>query len=221
VPTALLCSQQNLEAELAGSALMGAGVERHFATKLEDARTMALAARPEIVVVDVTLPRADQLVKALRSDPSTRRISIAVVARGDFDPEEVALLEAGANAVLRLPPDSTWPERLQRLMAVAVRKAIRLPVSFSVEAHLRRSGVSTPGQAVNVSETGLLLESSLGLEIGDGIRLEFELPQAPGALEAHGRVVRRAGTNQYGIEFHDLDGKVQSAIHSFVDGAGD
>ena len=113
---ALICSEGDLEDELAATVLGRGGFEHHTASRLEDAHLMALAARPAIVMIDRDLPRADQLVAALREDRSTRSLSIAVVARGDFDETELALLEAGANAILRLPAGPDWDARLNRLM---------------------------------------------------------------------------------------------------------
>ena len=56
-------------------------VDRHFASRLEEAQMMALAARPSIVVVDRDLPWAGRLVAALRQDASTRALSAAAIAR--------------------------------------------------------------------------------------------------------------------------------------------
>ena len=41
--------------------------------------------------------------------------------------------ESEANAILRLPAGPEWNGRLERLMAVPVRKDARFPVSFDVQ----------------------------------------------------------------------------------------
>ncbi len=216
MPTVLVCSGASLEADLAGSPVMAPGVERHFASKLEEARTLALAARPEIVLIDRDLPRAVPLIEALRSDPSTRRLSIAVLARGDFDPGEVAFLEAGANAILRLPPDPSWDERLKRLMEVAIRKAARLPVSFAIGTLPANSGAPMPALALNLSVTGMLLESSLSLEVGEELGLEFVLPGESDPITAHGRIMRKATSTQFGLEFITLPNTAELALGRFL-----
>src|SRR5437773_6558629 len=78
---ALICSQEDLQPELGHTVLWRTGIERHVATRLEDARTMAVAVRPDIVVVDRDLPGSYELIVALREDPGTRRVSIAIVDR--------------------------------------------------------------------------------------------------------------------------------------------
>src|ERR1041384_1919432 len=120
--SALICTHSDLERDLGQTMLWRQDVDRHAATRLEEARMMALAAHPNIVVVDRALPWAGRLVAALREDDSTRRISIVVVARGDFEPAEVELLEAGANAILRVPFDADVDARPHRLGDVAWRK---------------------------------------------------------------------------------------------------
>src|SRR5688572_22564548 len=156
---ALICSEDDLGDELADTVLGRAGGVRHVARRIEDARTLALAARPAIVMVDRDLPRADQLVAALREDRSTRGLSIAVVARGDFDEAELGLLEAGANAILRLPAGPDWDTRLNRLMAIPQRRQARFPVSFSVLAAGPLFREPVPATGLNLSENGMLLET--------------------------------------------------------------
>src|SRR5262245_8852290 len=134
MPVALLISPSPLDGELGHTLLWRHDVERHTAGRLEEVRTMAVAAHPDIVVLDRDLPRAEQVVRAIREEPSTRGASLVILARSDFSPDEVGLLEAGANAVLRLPAGPEWDERLTRLLAVPVRKEARFPVHIEVDA---------------------------------------------------------------------------------------
>src|SRR5437899_1867360 len=210
---ALICSQQDLQPELGHTVLWRTGIERHVATRLEEARMMAVAAKPDIVVVDRDLPRADQLVAALREDPSTRRLSIAIVARGDLDPAELELLEAGANAILRLPPGPDWDERLVRLLDVPVRREARLPVEFGVEAQGSPPGERFPAQALNLSRSGILIETTAELRVGDDLELELDGDR----VVAGGRVVRQAGPRLFGVRFAPLVPGAAERIERFVD----
>src|SRR5918994_141893 len=101
----LICTHADtIEKDLGGTLLWRQGVDRRVCGKQDEARMFAVAARPQVVVVDRDLPWADRFIAALRDDASTRGLSVVVMARGDFDPGEVDLLEAGANAIPRLPP---------------------------------------------------------------------------------------------------------------------
>jgi DNA-binding response OmpR family regulator len=216
VPIALICSPTNLDRELGSTVLYRVGVVRQEARRLEEARTLAIAASPDIVVVDRDLPRADGLVSALRQDPSTRALSIAVVSRGDFDPLEVILLEAGANAILRLPAGPEWDERLTRLMSVPVRRHARFAVSFNVVAMVGDYEDPVPASGLNVSRNGLLLETRLAdLKVGDMLRLEMRLPED--LVFGQGRVVRLAGPGQFGVEFFALEDDGRERIARFVE----
>jgi CheY-like chemotaxis protein len=215
MPQALICSEVDLASDLEKTVLGRGGVERLNASSADQARLMAVAARPELVLIDRDLPRAAALVAALRQEPATRRASIAVLARGDFLPAEVELLESGANAVLRLPPQSDWDERVRQLIEVPVRREARFPVSFTVVAFLD-PGTPVSGTALNVSRNGLLLETRLdALDVGAEVDLRLELP--PGTpLSAQGRVVRQAGPGQFGLQFTGLDGAARQRVDAFV-----
>ncbi|SRR6266571_3582347 len=212
--TALICSQEDLQPELGHTVLWRTGIERHLARRLEDARMMAVAAKPDIIVVDRDLPNADKLIASLREDPSTRHLSIAIVARGDLDPAEVALLEAGANAILRLPPGPDWDDRLVRLLDVPARREARLPVEFGIDTLGTGVGERVPAQAVNLSRSGILIETSADLGVGDELELEFSLEGE--ALLTHGRVVRHGAPRFFGVQFAPLPQYAAVKIERFV-----
>ena len=200
----LICTHaESLEADLGGTLLWRQDVERRLVTKPDDARALAVSARPRLVLVDRDLPWAGRFLAALREDAATRGLSVVVMARGDFDSSEVELLEAGANAILRLPGGPEWNERLQRLMDVPARKDARFPVSFQVEA-ASDGGRPEQAQAVNLSVSGMLLETQAPLGLRDDVRLRFTLPHAKSPLTLRAQVVRLAAGAQFGLEFRGL-----------------
>src|SRR5262245_40890487 len=178
---------------------------------------MALAARPSIVVVDRDLPWAGRLVAALREESSTRSLSIVVVARGDFDPAEVELLESGANAILRLPFDEDSDRRLERLVNVPLRKEARFSVSFRVDTYAPGAGRREPGLALNLSLHGMLMQTSAALRVGEEVELEFALGEEPSPVRVRGRVVRQASGQTCGIEFTDVEAEVAARLRRFLD----
>jgi hypothetical protein len=215
--SALICTHADLETDLGQTMLWREDVDRHVVGRLEDARTMAVAARPSIVVVDRDLPWASRLVAALREDASTRRLSIVIVARGDFDPGEIELLELGANAVLRLPVDGGGDARLERLVRVPVRKEARFSVSFHVDTFAAGADMAEPALALNLSKNGMLMEASLPLRVGADVIVEFPVGDAPPEVRSRGRVVRVASASQYGIEFTDVPPEMATRIHDFLE----
>src|SRR5262249_59378709 len=120
-------------------------------------------------------------------------LSSVVVARGDFDPAEVELLESGANAILRLPFDEDSDRRLERLVKVPLRKEARFSVSFRVDTYAVGAGGPEPGLALNLSVHGMLMQTSTALRVGEQVDLEFALDGGLAPLPRDGRAVRQAG----------------------------
>jgi len=210
---ALIASPRDLDLELSGTVLGRRGFERQLASVAEQAYALACARTPDVLLVDVYLAGAEELVRRLRADPATRELSIVALADSRVaDPREVPLLKAGANAVLRLPPGPGWDERLMRLVNVPVRKSSRFPVSFGVAA----SAGTVPATGLNVGLHGMLVETWAELSLCDEMELAFHLPGENTLLRARGRVVRRGAPRQYGVEFTSLDGDVSRAIERYV-----
>jgi hypothetical protein len=212
----LICSPESLDAQVDGTALWREGVVRHTASSPEKARKLLERTPVQLVVVHRDLPGAVEFVYSLRRQPDTRGVSMVVVAPEEFDPGEVELLEAGANAILRLPPSPEWDERLTRLMHVPARGTIRLPMNLEVLTHPGSSVETVVALALNISTNGMLIESSFELKIGVDLDLEFRLPEDEVPIRGCGRVVRVAPRNRYGVEFYGLEGDGPQRVETFI-----
>jgi CheY-like chemotaxis protein len=213
---ALVCTARALD-ELRETVLFRRNVERRMAHNIAQARAQAAASPPDIIVVDHQLPEAPRLVSELREDPLTRKVSIAVLAHGDFDTADVALLEAGANAILRLPPGPDWDDRLARLIHIPVRREARLPMHLQIAATFGSWGDTFSATLLNLSIHGLLLLSSRPLRIGDDVHFAFQLPDQGGLVNGTGTVIRQVGSEQYGVELTHVDGEGRRSIRRFVE----
>jgi CheY-like chemotaxis protein len=213
---AIVVSAADLSRELSGTLLYRSNVERLAATGYADVRQLAQEGRPDVVVVDSALPGAATLVASLRQDPCTRRVAIVALARSEFSFGHLDLLDAGANAILPLPPGADWDDRLMRLVHVPVRKATRLAVAIAVEGGMR-GGLRFSGRALNLSVNGVLLECAQALEVGDDLRLLFQLPSEFGAVSATGTVVRLRPPRHYGIEITYVEGDGRVRIKRYVE----
>jgi CheY-like chemotaxis protein len=217
----LLCSPRALESELSQTVLWGQNVERRVARDREQARLLAAQGKPDIIVVDQDLDGAVRLVSAFREDPYTRRISIVALARGDFDPSELELLQAGATGLLRNPPGPDWDDRLVRLMHVPQRRDGRFGVSLRLDAEFDLGGEAFPANALNLSVNGILVVSSRLLKIGDDVHYAFQVPGDPVVIDGSGTVVRQgAEPLQYGIELTHVKGDGRVRIKRYVEAEG-
>ncbi len=213
---ALVVSDSDLAAELGGTLLFRGNVERLRATGPEDARRAAGEARLDVVIVDSALPGAASLVAALRQDPLTRPTAIVVLGRTEFGFDHLHMLEAGANAILPLPPDRDWDDRLMRLVHVPVRRAARFPVDLAFEGGLR-GGASFAGRALDLSVHGLLLECRQPLDVGEDLRFSFGLTDGDAGVRGTGTVVRVAARHRFGVELTHVEGDGRVRIKRYVE----
>ena len=143
-------------------------IERQVAAKMEEAQMLAVAARPRLVVVDRDLPWAARLVTALREDPPRAALSMVVVARGDFDPAEVELLEAAPTRSCACPRarsgTSGWSASWT--CPCARRRASRCP---SASRPPRNGAGAANAQALNLSASGMLIEPRPRSACGDDV----------------------------------------------------
>ena len=213
---AVIVSASDLAAELGQTVLFRGNVERLQASRTEDVLRLADAGRLAVVVVDSALPGAAGVVGALRQDPLTRNTAIVALGRSEFGFGHLDLLEAGANAVLPVPPDRDWDDRLTRLMHVPARKAARFPADVTIEGGLS-GGLRFAGKVVNLSVHGLLLECPHPLQVGEDLRLSFGMPGEQGIVKGTGTVVRLAGEDRFGVELTHVDGDGRARIKRYVE----
>jgi len=209
MPSVLICSQKDL-LPLMGSTLLGrGGIDRFKASRLQDAQLLAKTTRPALVLLDRDMPKVREFLEVFREEPATRKGSIAILAYGDIEPSELELLELGANAILRLPPDDGWDERVSKLLKVPQRLEARLPIQMTVQTQ------GGDAQALNLSITGMLVQSSVQLQLFQEMTFRFKLPD--GTLVAgRARAMRQAAPGQYGLEFVSLESDSKDAIHDYV-----
>lgn len=215
---ALICSHRLPEAELGRTVLWRHNVARHFASGVDESLAKAASTHPNIVMVDRDLHDAERLVRRIREDPKTRGLSVVVFATGEFDGADVALLESGANAILRLPPGPEWDDRLFRLMNVPGRRDTRFDVHLRLELTLGESEPGFSATGLNLSTNGILIECGRPLQLGNDLIFAFRLPERQDLITGVGTVLRLAPGGRYGIEVHQIDGEGHRSIREFVEG---
>jgi DNA-binding response OmpR family regulator len=201
---ALICLTDPIDAGLDWTLLWRDDVERHVVADTSEARRVIATLHPAILVVDRDLAGTEDLIRDTRANGRMRAISIVVAARGDMRASEITLLEAGANAILRLPAGPAWDERLARLARVPVRKALRMRAHLQLEGRTLLDLVSADGTILNLSTAGMLLDCGRPLELGSELSFSFQLPESGAPITGRGRVVRLAGAGSFGVEFTEL-----------------
>jgi diguanylate cyclase (GGDEF)-like protein len=83
------------------------GYETHVASDGEEALEQAFAVRPDLVLLDVTMPKMDgfEVAQRLRSDPRTSNVSIIMLTARALSVDKVLGLTAGADDYVIKPCD--------------------------------------------------------------------------------------------------------------------
>jgi DNA-binding response OmpR family regulator len=196
-------------------------VERLFAVRPDEGMEAIRTRQPGLVILsggahDATI----QQVEAIRKDPQTRRVSLAVVRDVVTLDEDVALRRAGANAILAgaISPED-WDVRLEELLNVPRRREARVPVRFSVWNYNAAGGRPTEGESINLSTRGMLLETTETLDHGSRLDLSFRLPGEHLDLRVVAQTVReekRGELMRYGLQFLILRDPARERIRNFV-----
>jgi hypothetical protein len=206
----LVLSPLDLAPQLKGTFIGRHGIDAFRADGMEQMRLLASTLGPQLILVDGDLPQVGETLQALRQEPATRGRSIVVLNRLGRRDSEGDFLKAGANAVVRWPPDAEWDKRLSRLMAVPARLQARIPVQLSVETE-----PDCTGAIDNLSVGGMLLRTRNRIPLETSIGFRFWLADGT-RVEGRGRVAREARGVGYGVEFVELPDDQKDAISQYL-----
>jgi DNA-binding response OmpR family regulator len=212
----LICSTAAPMDELLRTVLGRDDIECRTASGAVEAITMMLVSKPDLVLIDERLTDAQPLVKAVRANPVTRPVSIVVIGMASVEPTELAFTAAGANAVLRLPADSEWDERLRELLRVPPRRVARLPTLLQFGAPGRASIQTVPGTVLNISERGMLSEADVAVPIGTDVDFKIHMPGKSTPVVGSGQVVRQDTGTRGGVRFYGLEWDGLERVRQFV-----
>jgi CheY-like chemotaxis protein len=207
---ALIVSKQDLKPELAGTIIGRQGIEVYRVEKITDARLVGSSLGVQVILVDREFPDSAAFIQKLRKETATRDRSIAVLSRRAVQFTDKELLAAGANAILRLPPDATWDDRFSKLLTVPVRQQARMPVHIKLPAALASEAV-----VLNLSPGGMLIATHEPLKVGDEFKFRLPLPLGEVVI-GRARVARDARPTGFGIEFLELESDGKEQVHDFL-----
>ena len=112
-------------------------------------------------------------------------------------------------------------ERLRKLLRATrgsilreKRRYARLPLRAVVKCKSGQSHFNAG--SVNISEGGIRLDYSGGMQVGQKLLVQFALPSHPLPLNPHVKVVRREPSDHIGVGFFELTLEDRAAIQAFV-----
>jgi DNA-binding response OmpR family regulator len=210
----LICTSRSLDRDLQATVLFRADIVREIVHSTEEIEKRLAQGKVALLCIHRGIPGVETLLRSIRKSPTLKRTSIVVFSEDDFDPSEVEVMEAGANAILRLPPGDDFNERVGRLIEVPARRHVRLPVRLQVSAS-RGFGATVPVLAQNISATGILFESNHSLQVGDEVSLALRFEETGEIFSAVSHVARIAGPNRYGARFTSIT-KGEGTLKKFL-----
>jgi CheY-like chemotaxis protein len=161
-----------------------------------------------------------ELTRRIRNSQPNRETTIVVLsATEDIESLREAFGE-GADLVLTKPISAA---RLRPMLAAmdspgwqGRRHAARLPLF--AEVNCTWGDRQFPLRSMNISQSGMLLQPSLDVEVGQEVSLDFKITEVRASLNARARIVRKEGTLRVAIEFIGLAPEDQNAIQLYVMG---
>jgi len=161
-----------------------------------------------------------ELTRRIRNSQPNRETTIVVLsATEDIESLREAFGE-GADLVLTKPISAV---RLRPMLAAmdspgwqGKRHAARLPLF--TEVNCTWGDRQFPLRSMNISQSGMLLQPSLDVEVGQEVSLDFKITEVRATLNVRARIVRKEGTLRVAIEFISLAPEDQNAIQLYVMG---
>jgi DNA-binding response OmpR family regulator len=186
----------------------------------DEALTIHQAEHMDLIVTKFDLPGlpTEEFCSLVRDSQALRTVSLIVTCTDNPDSIR-ASSRCRANAVLLEP---VYPDMLvakaQQLLSVAERERLRVLLSAQVES--RTDSESFPCRTLNVSVSGMLVETERLLAVGTSLACQFSLPNAK-KIKAACRIVRSleltAGEGyQYGLIFADISDSDRQAVDEYV-----
>lgn len=175
------------------------------------------------VFLDVRMPKVDGLELARRVRKSYLNGSVPIVMFTGLD--DVATMregfKAGATCFLGKPVSADRVTNLLKAMRSAMlverRRHARLPLRTTVTCTAGNHHLTA--SSVNISESGMVLDASGGLEVSNELTLEFLLPKASVPTRVRARVIYKEPSDCIAVEFLDLSKTDREVIESYITGA--
>jgi CheY-like chemotaxis protein len=176
--------------------------------------------RFDVIFVGIPQPNGLELVRRIRNSQPNREATIVMVSpTDDVDSVRKAFGE-GADLVLTKPITAA---RLRPMLAAmdssdwkTKRHRVRLPLFTDVICTW--DGRQIPLRSMNISESGMLLQPSVDIDIGQEVALEFKIVEVRTSLNVLARIVRKEGTERIAIEFIGLTPEDINAIGLYLIG---
>ena len=201
-------------------------LERSFLQRVEcriltavtglEAIKVAKTQMPDIILLDVEMPEMNGLEAAriLKNDPQTRHIPIIIYTA--LEGVEERARASGCDDFRRKPLDEdAFLEVIGKFVPLKIRKVPR--AALEVPAVLKENDREFQGRCVNISTTGIYLQSAYRPIVGTLLEIRFPLPVKgeEKRITSLAYTVRQ-GEDGLGCAFYDLSTGAELYIREFL-----
>lgn len=179
------------------------------------------AERADLIITELDMPgmKCEELCSLISKGGELRAIPILIVCMNDKDALERGS-RCGASAVIPRPFKSdVLLAKAKQLLNISWRETYRVLLSVSIEG-------SAGGQiffcrSLDVSITGMLIETEQAFALGDRLVCNFFLPDTT-RIGVTGEIVRLvqkttgSEANRYGVQFSALAPEARKALEAFI-----
>jgi len=188
----------------------------------QEAGQRAEKQRFDVTFVGMRMPQLDglELVRLIRNSELNREATIVMLSATDDIASLRKAFGEGADFVLTKPVTAG---RLRPMLAAMdssgwkdKKGAARLPLFTDVTCTWNDR--QFPLRSMNISESGMLLQPSLDVEVGQEVGLEFKIAEVGTSLNVLARIIHKEGNERVGIQFIGLAPEDRNAIQLYVMG---
>lgn len=127
-------------------------------------------------------------------------------------------MSSGCNDFITFPLNRIiLDQKLSIFLNIATRKALRIMVQLRVETESFKG--FHLGTSINLSKSGMLLETPISINKTEEIFIKFFLPKNPKQIETKAIVAREEvvkNIKRYGLKFVDLSLEYEKMIENFT-----
>lgn len=162
----------------------------------------------------------DEVCRLIRKDDNIKNVSIVMVTTSAKDVD--MCLAAGANDVVLKPINPVdLLEKVGKYINIAVRRDTRLVARIGIQGIKGRVSEPFLDNTVDISISGVLIETNHLLNIKEKVSCSFFIPGNPAPVTATGEVVRRTdgkqvGMNYYGVRFLNIGKEDRQTLSNYI-----
>jgi hypothetical protein len=225
-PTVLVAGMGRSSFEQLAPVLDRQKVEVIQVTSAEDSGKLAYSERIDLIILgaEPTEMSLVEIVGIIRAESSAScRTSLLVLAPPGGADAPLALVGCGVNRVMLAgDPPELIGQCVAELLHIAPRTTLRLPMRFLAE--VADGAEEALGAVVNLSASGMLVESDADLVSGQHVILSIDVGPVVEPLGLKAEVVRRTdpardGVAGFGLRFLDFAGDSRARLEAILDGA--